>query len=281
MNNPPDDSKTAALVQQACARMAGGETDIAAIVAGLPVSRSHFQRVFRQLTGVTPKAYAAQCRLQRLQQELPEAQTVTASLFDAGFQSSSRFYAATATGLGMTPTTYRKGGRGEQIRFAVGHCRLGAILVAATARGVCRIQMDDQPEPLLRDLEAIFPHAELIGGDAEFEGWMAAVVGLVETPAASAHLPLDIQGTAFQRRVWQALCAIPPGSTASYAEVAATIGQPTASRAVARACATNPLALAIPCHRVVRHDGGLSGYRWGIARKQALLEREAALCRES
>ena len=178
----------------------------------------------------------------------------------------------------MPPRRYRDGGAGETIRFGVGQCRLGALLVAATERGVCCIDLGDDPQALVHGLQDRFPRAELVGGDAQFEGWMAAVVGLVEAPAGTGRdggLPLDVRGTAFQRRVWQALSEIPLGSTASYTEVAARIGAPSAARAVARACADNRLAVAIPCHRVVRQDGGLSGYRWGVARKAALLAHEA------
>ena len=178
----------------------------------------------------------------------------------------------------MPPRRYRDGGAGETIRFGVGQCRLGALLVAATERGVCCIDLGDDPQALVHGLQDRFPRAELVGGDAQFEGWMAAVVGLVEAPAGTGRdggLPLDVRGTVFQRRVWQALSEIPLGSTASYTEVAARIGAPSAARAVARACADNRLAVAIPCHRVVRQDGGLSGYRWGVARKAALLAHEA------
>jgi AraC family transcriptional regulator of adaptative response/methylated-DNA-[protein]-cysteine methyltransferase len=176
----------------------------------------------------------------------------------------------------MTPTAFRAGGVGAAIRFAVGECSLGSILVAATEKGICAILLGDDPDALVRDLQDRFPKAELIGGDAGFERVVATVVGFVEAPAQGLDLPLDLRGTAFQRRVWQALREIPNGSTASYAEIAARIGRPKAVRAVARACAANAIAVAIPCHRVVRTDGTLSGYRWGVARKRALLEREAA-----
>jgi AraC family transcriptional regulator, regulatory protein of adaptative response / methylated-DNA-[protein]-cysteine methyltransferase len=175
----------------------------------------------------------------------------------------------------MTPTRYRTGGAETRIRFAVGECSLGAILVAQSERGVCAILMGDDPDALLRDLQDRFPQAELIGGDAAFEQLIARVVGFVETPALGLDLPLAVRGTAFQQRVWRALRKIPSGKTVSYAELAKRIGAPKSVRAVAQACAANPLAVAIPCHRVVRSDGGLSGYRWGVERKQALLEREA------
>ena len=175
----------------------------------------------------------------------------------------------------MTPTAWRNGGAGTRIRFAVGPCSLGAILVAATDTGVCSIDLGDDADALLRFLQDRFPNADLIGADAAFERTVAEVVGLVEAPRGGANLPLDIGGTAFQQRVWQALRAIPAGTTASYAQVARSLGAPGSARAVARACATNVLALAIPCHRVVRSDGSLSGYRWGVERKRALLAREA------
>ncbi|MNT40658.1 Bifunctional transcriptional activator/DNA repair enzyme Ada [compost metagenome] len=175
----------------------------------------------------------------------------------------------------MTPSRYRAGGAGTDIRFAIGQSALGAILVAQSDRGVCAILLGDDPQALLQDLQDQFPRANLIGGDAQFEQLVAQVVGFVEAPSTGLALPLDVRGTAFQQRVWQALQEIPPGSTASYAEIAARIGAPRAVRAVAQACAANHLAVAIPCHRVVRSDGGLSGYRWGVARKRDLLAREA------
>lgn len=174
----------------------------------------------------------------------------------------------------MAPAAYRTGA-GLRIRFGIGACTLGAILVASTEAGVCAILLGDAPEPLLHDLQSRFPAAEIEGGDPAFESWMAQVIGLVEAPGSGLDLPLDIRGTAFQQRVWAALRKIPVGSTATYAEIARAIGLPTAMRAVAQACGANPVAVAIPCHRVVRSDGALSGYRWGVARKRALLDREA------
>ena len=246
--------------------------DRLAAAAGL--SRFHFHRVFKRLTGVTPKAYADGQRARRVRDGLAAGASVTAALYGAGFGSSGRFYASSAARLGMRPSAARAGGAGTTIRFAVGQCSLGAVLVAATDVGVCSIALGDDPEQLVRALQDRFPKAALTGGDAGFERWVAAVVGLVEQPALGLDLPLDIRGTAFQLRVWEALRAIPPGETASYAQVARRIGRPSASRAVAAACASNPVAVAIPCHRVVRTDGSLSGYRWGVQRKAALLERE-------
>lgn len=197
------------------------------------------------------------------------------AIYAAGYQASSRCYEEADAVLGMSPSAWRAGGQGQCIRFAIGQCALGAILVAQSARGLCAILLGDDPGELLADLERRFPNAELIGGDGDFERLVAQVVGFVEAPRLGLDLPLDVRGTAFQQRVWQALRTIPPGRTVSYAELAERLGAPKAVRAVAGACAANALAVAIPCHRVVRSDGGLSGYRWGVERKRALLEREA------
>jgi AraC family transcriptional regulator of adaptative response/methylated-DNA-[protein]-cysteine methyltransferase len=195
-------------------------------------------------------------------------------MYDAGFNSNARFYAQSDAALGMVPSAYRSGGNGEQIRFAIAQCSLGSILVAATDRGVCAITLGDEPEALLQDLQDRFPRAQLRGGDADFERTVAAVIGFVEAPATGLDLPLDLRGTSFQLRVWQALRAVPAGTTVSYAEIARRLGIPKASRAVGAAIAANPVAVAVPCHRVIRSDGALSGYHWGVARKHALLERE-------
>lgn len=250
--------------------------DLDALASTAGLSKFHFHRVFKAITGLTPAGYAAARRARRLTEALPASGSVTEALYDAGYGSASRFYAGASQRLGMAPSAYRRGGDGEAIRFAVGQCSLGAILVAATASGVCAITMGDDPERLVRDLEDRFPRASLVGGDTAFEATVAAVVGLVENPGAGADIPLDVRGTAFQERVWRALREIPPGRTASYTEVAARIGAPAAVRAVAQACGANPAAVAIPCHRVVRTDGSLSGYRWGVERKRQLLERERA-----
>jgi AraC family transcriptional regulator, regulatory protein of adaptative response / methylated-DNA-[protein]-cysteine methyltransferase len=238
------------------------------------LSPFHFHRLFKSATGVTPKQYAVAHRTRKLKAALHSGKSVTAAIFDAGFNSNSRFYENSAALLGMTPTDYRRGGGSAEIRFAVGQCSLGAVLVASSRRGVCAILLGDDPATLLRDLQDRFANATLIGGDRNFEALVARVVGLVEAPQRALDLPLDVQGTAFQQRVWEALRQIEPGSTATYADIACKIGQPAAARAVALACRDNPLAVAIPCHRVVRKDGGLSGYRWGIERKRSLLARE-------
>lgn len=238
------------------------------------MSTSHFRRTFRSVVGMAPGEYARSVRAGRLRAGLAEAESVTGAIYDAGYPSAGRFYEEADRSLGMTPTQYRAGGSGTTIRFGVGECSLGAILVGATERGVCAVVLGDDPQELVAELHRRFPAAELVGGDGEFERWMAGVVGLVEAPGTDHDLPMDIRGTAFQRLVWAALRRIPPGSTVSYAEVARQVGRPAASRAVAAACAANHLAVLIPCHRVVRTDGSLSGYRWGVERKAELLRRE-------
>lgn len=268
----------AAAVAEACRLIETAEEmpDLDALAQAAKMSRFHFHRVFKAATGVTPKSYAAARRAERLRRELAHSDTVTEAIYGAGFTSSGRFYAASSAMLGMTPSKFRAGGEGVAIRFALGECSLGSILVAASDKGVCAIMFGDDPEALLRDFQDRFPRAELLGADKRFEETVAKVVGFIEAPAQGLHLPLDLRGTAFQQRVWQALREIPPGSTVSYAEIARRIGAPKAVRAVAQACASNALAVAIPCHRVVREDGALSGYRWGVERKRRLLEREAA-----
>jgi AraC family transcriptional regulator, regulatory protein of adaptative response / methylated-DNA-[protein]-cysteine methyltransferase len=277
-DQPPLAERHAAAVAQACRLIDAAEEgiDLDSLAQSCGMSRYHFHRIFKAHTGITPKAYAAAQRAQRLQQGLARAPSVTEALYAAGFNSSGRFYAAANGVLGMSPKAFRAGGSGATIRFAIGACSLGAILVAATGKGICAILMGDDPELLVRDLQDRFPQAELRGAEPDFEATVAKVVGLVESPAIGLDLPLDVRGTAFQLRVWQALREIPAGSTASYADIAKRIGAPKSVRAVARACAANALAVAIPCHRVVRIDGALSGYRWGVARKRALLERETA-----
>lgn len=277
-NEPALADQHAAAVARACRLIEEAEEapGLAALAQVAGLSRFHFHRVFKAVTGVTPKAYAAAHRGKRVRAELAQGGTVTEAIYGAGFNSSGRFYAAAPDLLGMTPTQFRAGGSGNVIRFAVGECSLGAILVAATERGVCAIELGDDPDALVRALQDIFPKARLVGGDAAFEQLVAKVVGFVEAPAHGLELPLDIRGTSFQQRVWKALRAIPAGSTATYTEIAKRIGRPRAVRAVAHACASNAIAVAIPCHRVVRMDGSLAGYRWGVARKRALLAREKA-----
>jgi len=277
-NEQAPSERQASAIAKACRMIERAEDmpslDALARAAGL--SRFHFHRLFKAATGVTPKAYGEAHRSKRLREELGRRGTVTEAFYGAGFNSSGRFYQAAPDLLGMTPGEFRAGGSGAAIRFAVGECSLGAILVAATDKGVCAIQLGDDPDQLVRALQDRFPKARLIGGDARFEELIARVVGFVEKPAQDLDLPLDIRGSAFQQRVWRALRDIRPGSTATYSEIAKRIGRPKAVRAVAQACAANAIAVAIPCHRVVRTDGSLSGYRWGVERKRALLQREAA-----
>ena len=267
----------AAVIDRACRLIdsAEEEPDLAALSKAAGLSRFHFHRLFKERLGVTPKAYAAARRAARTAAALTETATVTDAIYDGGFASSGRFYASAVERLGMTPSARRRGGLGETIRFATGPCSLGSILVAATDKGIAAITFGDDPLVLVEDLQDRFPGATLVGGDAEFEGLVGRVVGFVESPRLGLDLPLDIRGTAFQERVWRALREIPAGETLSYAEVAQRIGSPKAVRAVAGACAANALAVAIPCHRVVRTGGDLSGYRWGVERKRALLDREA------
>ena len=249
---------------------------LAGLAAASGLSPPHFHRIFRAVSGVTPRRYAASVRSTRLRLGLADAGTVTEALYDAGFNASSRFYAEADGMLGMTPQRWRQGGKGETIRFAAGTCTLGEILVAASTRGVCAVELGDDADQLVRALQDRFSGAVLMPGDEAFERQVAGVVASIEAGTAGADLPLDIRGTAFQHRVWQALRAIPSGETVSYTGLAARIGLPDAVRAVAGACAANRIAVLIPCHRIVRGDGTPSGYRWGVARKQALLRREAA-----
>jgi AraC family transcriptional regulator, regulatory protein of adaptative response / methylated-DNA-[protein]-cysteine methyltransferase len=268
-----------AKVAAACRRIeeAPDAPNLDALAKGAAMSKFHFHRVFTRLTGLTPKAYAKAHRAQRMRRELPRRDTVTEAIYGAGFNSNGRFYAESSRMLGMAPKKFNQGGRGETIRFAVGVCSLGAILVAASHKGVCAISLGDDPDKLVKDLQDVFPKANLIGGDKSFERVVSVVVGFVEAPGIGLDLPLDVRGTAFQQRVWKALREIPTGTTVSYAEIAGRIGLPKSVRAVARACASNKIAVAIPCHRVLRTDGDISGYRWGVKRKRVLLERERKL----
>lgn len=273
--------RQAEIVTRACRTIEHAETppSLESLARAASLSPFHFHRMFKAVTGLTPRAYAAAHRQRRLRERLDPAgdvRTVTEAIFDAGFNSSARAYAQASDTLGMTPAAYRAGGPAARIRFAVGQCSLGAILVAQSERGLCAILLGEDPESLVQDLQRRFPKAELLGGDAAFEQVVATVVGFIEAPQLGLDLPLDIRGTAFQQRVWRALRELPPGTTTSYAELARRIGVPSATRAVAGACAANVLAVAIPCHRVVRTDGSLSGYRWGVERKRRLLELEAA-----
>lgn len=270
--------ESAALVEQACRTIERAETPppLAALAQAVELSPAHFHRLFKAQTGLTPRGYAAAHRAARLRERLAAGEPVTRAMHDAGFGASSRFYAQASDLLGMKPSHYRDGGTRERLRFAIGESTLGAVLVASSARGVAAILLGDDAGALLRELQDRFPRAELVGGDAGYDALVAQVVAFVEAPAIGLDLPLDIRGTAFQQRVWDALRAISPGETASYADVARRIGAPAAVRAVAGACAANAHAVAIPCHRVVKSDGALSGYRWGVTRKRALIDREAS-----
>ena len=247
-----------------------------ALARAAGLSPFHFHRVFRKTTGLTPRAYAAARRAERVRAQLMKRDTVTEAIYGAGFNSSGRFYAQSHALLGMTPRAFRARGAGETIRYAVAPCALGLVMVAATERGVCTIALGDDAQALADAVRTRYAAAQFVGEDERLREWVAAVVAYIETPATSLDLPLDVRGTAFQHRVWQALMKIPPGSTASYREIAESIGAGKAARAVARACASNELAVAIPCHRVVRGTGALSGYRWGPERKRELLAREKA-----
>jgi AraC family transcriptional regulator of adaptative response/methylated-DNA-[protein]-cysteine methyltransferase len=272
------DTQHAALVAKACRLIEQSEEPIPleCLAKTIGLSASYFHRLFKATTGLTPKNYAAANRASRVREGLAKGHSVTEAIYDAGFNSSGRFYEKSNEMLGMTPTRYREGGMNEEIKFAIGQSSLGAILVASSAKGVVAILIDDDPNKLACDLQDRFPKARLVGGDRDYEKLVAQVVGLVEAPGIGLNLPLDVRGTAFQQRVWQALQEIPVGKTTSYSDIAAQIGLPNGARAVAGACAANNIAVAIPCHRVVRSDGSLSGYAWGVERKKRLLDAETS-----
>ena len=276
-DQPSSDAQNAETVARICRLIEQAEEipPLAELAKAAGLSPGYFHRIFKAVTGVTPKNYAVAHRADKVRDELGRSSTVTEAIYDAGFNSSGRFYEKSDEMLGMTPTDYRAGGTNAAIRFAVGECSLGSILVAKSEKGVCAILIGDDPEALVRNLQDRFPRAGLIGGDANFEKLVGRVVGFIEAPGIGLDLPLDVRGTAFQQRVWAALREIPTGTTVTYADIAKAIGSPKAVRAVAQACASNSIAVAIPCHRVVKSDGALSGYRWGIERKRALIAREA------
>jgi AraC family transcriptional regulator of adaptative response/methylated-DNA-[protein]-cysteine methyltransferase len=273
----PAAERAGAFVTAMCRHLEQSESapTLEALARRVGLSPFHAHRLFKAGTGVTPRAYFAAQRGKRVRGELRQHGNVTQAIYGAGYGSAGRFYEEANARLGMTPSAFQAGGPSESIRFALGECSLGSILVAATVRGICAISLGKEPEALLHELQRQFPQAELLGADTEFEALVAQVLALVEEPTLEHDLPLDIRGTAFQERVWQALRSIPAGKPLSYRELAERIGSPGAVRAVASACAKNRLAVAIPCHRVVRTDGSLSGYRWGVERKRQLLEREA------
>ena len=276
-NEAPLGQRQAALVAAACRRIEAAEEalSLGELADGVGLSPHHFHRMFKAITGLTPKGYGDAHRAHRVRAALGKGAQVTEALYGAGFGSSGRFYAAADAALGMRPAAYRRGGADTEIRYGIGQSSLGRVLAAASERGICSIMLGDDDAGLIADLQRRFPNAHAIEADAGFAGTVAQVVAMVEEPAGGLALPLDIRGTAFQRRVWQALQAIPPGETRSYGDLAAAVGEPRAARAVAAACAANRIAVAVPCHRVVHRDGSISGYRWGVDRKRRLLAKEA------
>jgi AraC family transcriptional regulator, regulatory protein of adaptative response / methylated-DNA-[protein]-cysteine methyltransferase len=264
------------LVESACRTIEASERvpDLESLSKAAGLSRFHFLRIFKTVLGVSPREYHSSLREQRLREELGSAASVTEAMYNAGFQSSSQFYSNATDLLGMTPKSFRSGGRGMQIRYGIGQSVMGTLLVAVTERGVCSLQMGEHEPELLAELTANFPQASLQRDDAGVQPWIEKAIEAVEQPETAATLPLDIHGTAFQKRVWQSICSIKPGTTTSYAELARQLGSPRAVRAVAGACAANKIAVAIPCHRVLHSNGALSGYRWGVDRKRKLLDRE-------
>jgi AraC family transcriptional regulator, regulatory protein of adaptative response / methylated-DNA-[protein]-cysteine methyltransferase len=276
-NQPSLREEHAATITKICRRIEMSEElpRLSKLAAEAGMSVFHFHRVFKAVTGLTPNAYAKANMAKRVRAKLGESSSVTEAIYDSGFNSNSRFYETSNQLLGMTPSEFRAGGSDTDIFFAIGECSLGSILVATSKKGVCAILLGGDPTKLVRDLQDQFPQANLIGNQKQYEAMVAKVVGFVEQPRLGLDLPLDIRGTAFQQRVWKALREIPAGKTASYAQIAKKIGVPKSVRAVAGACASNSLAVAIPCHRVVRTNGSHSGYRWGVQRKRTLLQREA------
>ncbi|MEW7314124.1 bifunctional DNA-binding transcriptional regulator/O6-methylguanine-DNA methyltransferase Ada [Buttiauxella gaviniae] len=269
-------------ITQACRLIESSSEPIvlARLAAQVAMSPFHFHRLFKQVTGLTPHAWQKALRAKRLREQLTQGDLVTRAIFDAGYQSGSNFYQQANEVLGMTAKQYRQGGERTVIQFVTGSCWLGEFLVARSERGICAILLGNDAQELGHELETLFPHSSLMTGDEQFAQSVAQVVSFLEHPCEHFSLPLDIQGTAFQQQVWQALRDIPAGQTASYSDIAQRIGKPQAVRAVAGACAANKLAVIIPCHRVVRNDGAISGYRWGVERKRQLLEIEAKLQEE-
>lgn len=268
------------LVARACRFIEAAETTpkLEDIAAEVGLSPYHFHRTFKEVTGVTPKAYAASHREQAVRDSLRNVDTVTEAIYGAGYNANSRFYEKAQSFLGMQPQEFKKGGYGKTIQYVIRECALGLMLLAATDQGVCSIRLGDDAKMLEAELQSEFPGAVLTGSDDTFESWVDAALDLIDARRPSGRrLPLDIRGTVFQQRVWKALQTIPAGETASYKEIAEQIGSPKAVRAVAQACASNPVAVAVPCHRVVRSDGALSGYRWGVERKKKLLKQEKAI----
>jgi AraC family transcriptional regulator, regulatory protein of adaptative response / methylated-DNA-[protein]-cysteine methyltransferase len=266
-----------ALVQRVCRAIAANPEEpptLASLGTTVNLSPFHLQRTFKRVMGITPRQYAEACRVGRLKDELRKGEAVTSALYGAGYGSASRLYESAPAHLGMTPAVYRRGGVGMRIHYTVVPCPLGLLLVAATERGICAITLGDADDALAAALKREYPAAEIARDAAGLDSAVTAIIRHLRGQEPHLDLPLDVQATAFQWRVWEALRAIPYGSTRSYGEIARAIGQPTAARAVAQACATNRVALAIPCHRVVREDGAVGGYRWGVERKRTLLAQE-------
>jgi AraC family transcriptional regulator, regulatory protein of adaptative response / methylated-DNA-[protein]-cysteine methyltransferase len=266
----------AAMIEKACRTIENADVPLSLdqLARSAGMSKFHFQKIFTSIAGVSPKMYASVHRAQTVRRHLSQSNSISDAIYESGYQSDGRFYAESTRVLGMEPSAFRKGGSGAKIQFAVGECKLGSILVASTQRGVCTIALGDDPDLLVQELQDRFSKADLVAGDDSYQTTVATVIRFVDNPRFGLNLPLDLQGTLFQQRVWQALMTIPAGQTATYAEIAAKIGKPNAVRAVAQGCAANTLAVAIPCHRVVRTDGSISGYRWGVERKRALLKHE-------
>jgi AraC family transcriptional regulator of adaptative response/methylated-DNA-[protein]-cysteine methyltransferase len=275
---PPRAERESALVEAACRAIESAEEPprFSDLASSAGVSAYHFHRMFKRIVGITPKAYAAAHRVNRVQDSLRSGSEVTEAMYAAGFNSSGRFYEAAPEILGMKPSVYRDGGKDEAVWYAVKKCSLGSVLVAATARGLCAILLGDSGPRLGEDLKSRFPKAKLSKPAPQFAEWVDQVVRFVDNPrVGELELPLDVRGTAFQRKVWEALREIPPGKTQTYTAIAERVGSRRAARAVAGACAANPLAVAIPCHRVVASNGELAGYRWGVERKRRLLDQES------
>lgn len=271
------EERQAAIVERVCRLLddAFETPTLEALAETVGISPFHLHRLFKRSTNLTPRGYAAARRAERVKAELANGRAVTDAIYAAGYGSSSRFYENAYSRLGMAPAAYKAGGQHQLIRFAVGECSLGHVIVAATDKGICEVRLGSEPQRLLEELQDRFRKAELIGGDRAFEHAVQIVLSYIEMPKRGLpSLPLDVRGTAFQQRVWDALTKIPMGKTASYTEIAESIGQPSATRAVAQACGANRIAVLIPCHRVVRTDGSLGGYRWGVERKRELLSRE-------
>ncbi len=276
---PKQQDPSTVLVQQAAAVLANGSDDsfrLPSLAAQVKVSPARLRRAFRRATGLSPKEFEQAFRLTRFKKMLREGSRVTEALYACGYGSSSRLYEKTNAHLGMTPASYRKGGAGMQIRYTVANTSLGKVLVAATERGVSAVYLGESEKTLVEELRKEYAQAEIVRAAAASNNWLSEILRRVAGNAPSVELPLDVHATAFQRRVWQELQKIPRGATRTYTQVARALGKPRSVRAVARACATNPVSIVVPCHRVIRSDGNLAGYRWGLQRKQKLLEREAA-----